>query len=440
MRARTAALAATTAILATISCADDTSPPAGPTAIDVPAAVAAVPTGTTDHLPTGQGGPVAGVQDVSPRPAPPVRKLIELPAVEVGGTIQLRSTCDTPATWETSDAAVATVDDGLVTGVAAGRARISETCGGVISSVSVEVVAAPDVSYAFDPEPPARIDEGDTGHFRVNVTRDGRRSRVTEGVTSSAPGVLRLALEGDRWRYTGIVAGSAEIRVTQGGSRRLTHSVEVAAPTVSYAFDPTPPARIDEDDTGHFRVNVTRDGRRSRVTEGVTSSAPGVLRLALEGDRWRYTGTGPGNAEIRVTQGGSRRLTHSVRVSGPDYEITDVARYDAIIHVADWVRFTWRARVSASRFQVRVKFQQGAFRSTCTETWYSPEAGEQERELSIPSVCGTDQQWSSVTIEPADGRSCRGCGTFQRSVLPTSRNFGPASERNALREEMGTHR
>ena len=72
--------------------------------------------------------------------------------------------------------------------------------------MSVEVVAAPDVSYAFDPAPPARIDKGDTGHFRVNVTRGGRRSRVTEGVTSSMPDVLRLELEGDCWRYTGIAA------------------------------------------------------------------------------------------------------------------------------------------------------------------------------------------------------------------------------------------
>ena len=349
MRARTAALAA---ILAMISCGDESSP-AGPTEIDVPAAVAAVPTGNTDNLPAGQGGPVVGVEDVSPRPAPTVHKLIELPAVEVGGTIQLRSTCDTPATWQTSDAAVATVDDGLVTGVAAGRARISETCGGVTSSVSIEVVAAPDVSYAFDPVPPARIDEGATGHFRVNVIRDGRRSRITEGVTSSAPD---------------------------------------------------------------------------------------VLRLNLEGDRWRYTGTGPGSAEIRVTQGGSRRLTHSVRVAGPDYEITNVARYQSSIRVADWLRFTWRARVTAGRFEVRVKFQQGAFHTTCTERWYNPEAGEQERETSIPSVCGTDEQWSSVTIEPADGRACRGCGTFRRSALPTSRNFSPAAETNALREEMDTHR
>ena len=428
-----------------VSCGDDTSP-TSPTPIDAPPP-APVLTGDADPV-TGPDRPMADHRSSSTASTvlrPTVRKLIELPAVEVGGTIQLRSTCDIPATWQTSDAAVATVDDGLVTGVAPGRARISETCGGDTSSVSIEVVAAPAVSYAFDPTPPARIDEGDTGHFRVNVVRDGRRARVTEGVTSSAPAVLRLDLEGDRWRYTGTGPGSAEIRVTQGDTRRLTHSVTVTAPTVSYAFDPTPPARIDEGATGHFRVNVTRDGRRSRVTEGVTSSAPDVLRLDLEGDRWRYTGTGPGSAEIRVTQGDTRRLTHAVDVRAApaasyDYEITNVVRYQSVIDTADWLEFRWIAHVTASRFRVRVTFPQGAFRTTCTETWFSPEAGEQNDEISIPSVCGADEQWSSVTIEPDDGRTCRGCGTFRRSALPRSRNLGPASERNALREEMDAHR
>ena len=412
-----------------VSCGDDTSP-TSPTPIDAPPPAPVL---------TGDADPVTTVL------RPTVHKLIELPAVEVGGAIQLRSTCDIPATWQTSDAAVATVDDGLVTGVAPGRARISETCGSDTSSVSIEVVAAPAVSYAFDPTPPARIDEGDTGHFRVNVVRDGRRARVTEGVTSSAPAVLRLDLEGDRWRYTGIAPGTAEIRVTQDDTRRLTHSVTVTAPTVSYAFDPTPPARIDEGDTGHFRVNVVRDGRRARVTEGVTSSAPAVLRLDLEGDRWRYTGTGPGSAEIRVTQGDTRRLTHAVDVRAApavsyDYEITNVARYRSVIHTADWLEFRWIAHVTASRFRVRVTFPQGTFRTTCTETWFSPEAGEQNDEISIPRVCGADEQWSSVTIEPDDGRTCRGCGTFRRSALPGSRNLGPASEKNALREEMDAHR
>ena len=237
-----------------ISCGDDTSPtsPTGPTAIDAPAVVAApasavsIPASAAPTIgwPRRPARPV-GTGGAPIRPAPTVNKLIELPAVEVGGTIQLRSTCDTPVSWETSDAAVATVDDGLVTGIAPGRARVSETCGTVTSSVSIEVVAAPTVSYEFEPVPPAEIAHGDTGHFRVNVFRDGQRSRVTDGVTSSAPDVLRLDREGDRWRYTGIAAGSAEIRVTQGDSRRLTHTVTVLERPNSHCDADAKPAPLD---------------------------------------------------------------------------------------------------------------------------------------------------------------------------------------------------
>ena len=182
-------------------------------------------------------------------------------------------------------------------------------------------------------------------------------------------------------------------------------------------------------------MNIIIDGSRRRLTEGVTSSAESVVQLRLVGDRWRYTGVGAGDAEIRVVHGGTRRLTHDMTVLGSDYEIANVNRYNTSIDVADWVRFTWRSRVSASRFTLSVKFQQGAFFSECSERWYDPVAGEQKRELSIPSVCGTDDQWSTVTIEPADGRTCKGCGTFRRTDLAQSRNLSPAEEANAVREE-----
>lgn len=233
---------------------------------------------------------------------------------------------------------------------------------------------------------------------------------------------------------TAVAVGQATIQASyQGHTATLQITVEAAEPT--FAFDPVPPATIAEGETGHFRVNLIDDGSRRRLTEGVTSSAESVVRLNLEGDRWRYTGVGAGSAEIRIVHGGTRRLTHDMTVLGPDYEIANVNRYDASIDVADWLRFTWRARVAASRFSVSVKFQQGAFFTTCTERWYDPEAGAQERELSIPSVCGTDEQWSTVTIEPADGRTCRGCGTFRRTDLPHSRNLSPAEEADAVREE-----
>ncbi|MCY4627839.1 MAG: hypothetical protein OXE58_09800 [Acidobacteria bacterium] len=106
-----------------------------------------------------------------------------------------------------------------------------------------------------------------------------------------------------------------------------------------------------------------------------------------------------------------------------DYEITNVRRYVPIIDDSDWLYFTWRARRPASSYRVTVRFQQGSFQTTCTEYWFSPTGGEQSDELSIPSVCGSDAQWSAVTITAADAKSCRGCGTFRRTSLPIDNSF-----------------
>ena len=66
---------------------------------------------------------------------------------------------------------------------------------------------------------------------------------------------------------------------------------------------------------------------------------------------------------------------------------------------------------------------------------YRSDHARRSRRSSIPSVCGTDEQWSTVTIEPTDGRTCEGCGTFRRTDLPHSRNLSPAEEATAVREE-----
>ena len=114
-------------------------------------------------------------------------------------------------------------------------------------------------------------------------------------------------------------------------------------------------------------------------------------------------------------------------------------RYPTSIDVADWLKFSWRANVTAPRFEVSAAFQQGAYHTACTERWYDPVAGLQENETSIPSVCGVDQQWSAVTITATTG-TCAGCGTFNRSALPSSRSLDPGSadpnEVNALIEEV----
>ena len=102
-----------------------------------------------------------------------------------------------------------------------------------------------------------------------------------------------------------------------------------------------------------------------------------------------------------------------------DYEISGVRRYETSIDDSDWLYFTWRARIAAYRFLVRIEFVQGTFSSICYEDIRDFAIGEQEDELSIPSICGTDAQWDTVKIESADGFTCNGCGTFTRTDLST---------------------
>ena len=93
-------------------------------------------------------------------------------------------------------------------------------------------------------------------------------------------------------------------------------------------------------------------------------------------------------------------------------------RYDALTTTADWLYLVrWTAHTSASTFRVSVRFQQGAFHTQCVDTFYGPRPGLNETDSAIPHLCGTDEQWSQVTISPLDGKRCSGCGTYQRAAL-----------------------
>ena len=121
---------------------------------------------------------------------------------------------------------------GTVTGVAIGRATIPASYQKRSATLSVSVEEDPGrvLTFAFDPRPLTTITEDDTGHFRVNIVDAGVRNRLTEGFMSSAETVVRINLEGDRWRYTGVDPSRpsrAEIRVVHGDEDRPTHNVTV---------------------------------------------------------------------------------------------------------------------------------------------------------------------------------------------------------------------
>ncbi len=193
-------------------------------------------------------------------------------------------------------------------------------------------------------------------------------------------------------------------------------------PERTFSFEPVPRSQMREGDTSHFRVNLREGGRRSRVTTGVTSSAPSVLRLTREGDRWRYTAVRAGSAEVRVVFGGRRVLTHSVQVLPPpaDFVIEEVYSYATGFHF-DLFVFDWRALAPATSIRVRVGFQvRGSWFSCVLRFGSRIQVGEVGTEDVNPVRCRGDLiggNWTAVSIEPADGKKCRGCGTFSHGSL-----------------------
>ncbi len=211
--------------LFSVSCGDDPPPsPTGPTVVEPVQPPVTQPAVTLTDLTLY--GPTRFIDD---------------PVLEVGETVQLDLDAEysdgstkrvtEEASWTSSNDLVATVAAGLVTGTGAGEVSVQARFESLEVEYAFQVeMVEPTLAFAFDPLPPAMITAGDTGHFRVNIITNGNQERLTDEVTSSAESVVRLDLEGDRYRYTGVNAGRAEIRVVHDGERRLTHSMTVQRP------------------------------------------------------------------------------------------------------------------------------------------------------------------------------------------------------------------
>ena len=311
--------------------------------------------------------------------------------------------------------------------------------------VTPPTTTAPTVTGVTLQAPAAFVDGGQVLMVGESVTLeacatfsdDTERCEVDATWSSSSPTVATVSGSGV---VTGAAPGETTISaVYERNTGRATVTVEA----------------VDE---GPW--DVSGDVTDAETGQGIRLAVIRVLAGPHEGKQATTNAQGhyvltdvAGNMNVSVTADGyrERRTGFNVRMAleqdfslepipEPDYEIANVSRYDASISVSDWLNFTWRALVTADRFEVSVRFQQGAFFSDCTERWYSPRAGAQEDQTVIPDVCGTDEQWSEVTIAPADGRTCKGCGTFQRSALPERRflSLGSAdpSEVESFREEF----
>ena len=130
--------------------------------------------------------------DVAPTAVPVAEVVLdkETASVAIGKTVTLTATVlpsyalDRDVTWESSDESVATVVDGVVTGVAEGNATITATAGGISATCSLTVTAAP-----------VTPDEVPESQISVSKANGTPVATVTSDIDASGTATLHVTAE-----------------------------------------------------------------------------------------------------------------------------------------------------------------------------------------------------------------------------------------------------
>lgn len=151
------------------------------------------------------------------------------PSIATGMTLQMTATgtyedgttktITGSATWSTSDATVATVNNtGVVAGVSAGSASISASSGAVSGSTNVTITLSGLVSIQVTPTS-ASISSGQTQAFQATgKLQNGQQEDITTAVNwkSSRPGVATIDATGLATAETVNVISTTQITATSG--------------------------------------------------------------------------------------------------------------------------------------------------------------------------------------------------------------------------------
>ena len=118
---------------------------------------------------------------------------------------------------------------------------------------------------------------------------------------------------------------------------------------------------------------------------------------------------------------------------GADVSIHNVRRHPSPGRCGplDPVRCALQNRTLPCRVQ-RPGVPPGRFFSDCSESFFDLDAGEQQDGLVIPSICGSDVQWTHFVIQSPADRSCTGCVRYNFADVPVGR-AAPAQTLNAER-------
>lgn len=184
-------------------------------------------------------------------------------------------------TWASSSSSVATVENGVVTGVSAGTTSITASSGGVTSSpfaLTVIVVTAGEI--VIDKASVFLPAVGETAQLTAHIVNpQGVASPVTATWTSTAPGKVSIELSG---QLEARAIGSAQIFAEAGGLRSAPTLVTVAEPQ-SGAVVVTDGQVVSVGPLNLAPGALPDMGTTYEVTlQGVAAPAPGTVMLGGE--------------------------------------------------------------------------------------------------------------------------------------------------------------
>ena len=223
--------------------------------------------------------------------------------------------------WETSDASVATVTNGKVTAVKAGKATIKVTTVDGSKTATCEVTVNAKV-YAVTgvtlDKTACELTEGDELTLTATIAPDNATNKNVTWSTSDAS--VATVTNG---KVTALKAGTATITVTtEDGSKTATCAVTVKAKVYAVTgvtLDKTA-CELTEGDELTLTATIAPDNATNKNVTWSTSDAS--VATVVDG---KITAIKPGTATITVTtEDGSKTATCAVTVKAKVYPVTGV--------------------------------------------------------------------------------------------------------------------
>lgn len=263
----------------------------------------------------------------------------------LAATVKPDDATDPTVTWSSSDDKIATVVDGVVTGVAAGSATITAKAGDktAICAVTVSEAVVPVTDISLDKE---KLDmtEGDTQTLTATVKPDD--ATVKTVTWKSSDETIAKVVDGV---VTAVKAGSAVITAT-AGEKSATCEVIVSQKVVPVTTVTITPSALDlaTGETATLTVTVKPEG--ATYKEVVWSSSDETVATIVDGV---VTAVGEGTATITAEVGGEsatctvtvETLVESITLDKTELEMvkgdTETLTATVLPETAGEVKVTW---------------------------------------------------------------------------------------------------